>query len=141
MQLNYRTDPQSANVNNYPTLPEGEYRAQLISADMQTVKSSGIDKLVFTWEIMDGQYRGIQVREYFGPDQMEQLTNTEDRPILRNRIDSIVKAHGFTFTGNTNELLYKPMLVDIKRNGDFTNVRKLRACPPQKLDFNAPDWG
>lgn len=144
MQINYQSNPQTAQAgNSFPTIPEGEYRAQLVNCGMEIVKSTGIEKLQWTWEIMDGQYRGCQIREWFDRDQIEHLRDdSDDRPILRRRIDSIVLAHNLNFTGDTDQLLFKPMLVEAKRNGDFTNVRKLRKVPAEKLDFhNTPNWG
>ena len=114
LNLNTR-DAEFANASqdsDFPPLPDGEYIAQIVNSEKRTLKS-GSETLVFTWLVIDGEYRNRKIFEnlyIYDPTRPKQLA------FNKQKLFFITKACGRDSINDTVELHNKPCRITVRQH-------------------------
>ena len=104
-------------------IPEGIYKAKIVSADKILTKKNN-NCLLIEFEIIKGQYTGATVRNYcniWGP-------SPKAKEIAEKNVDGICYALDIAVIDgekvNTNLFLNKELKIKVKVKNDFSNITK-----------------
>lgn len=100
-------DVETMEVSSFDLIPDGWYIAQIVGEEDKPTKSGRM--VVFTWEILDGQFEGRRVwqNHNYLNDSMKAQS------IAREQFGLITRASGLLKSKNTLMLHERPMLVHV----------------------------
>lgn len=110
-RINFDVDSVEPSVNTYELLPRGRYMVMAINSDVKDTKAGDGQYIEWTFEVMDGQYKGRRLWERMNINNRNKTT--ED--IAQRNLSALAKACGKSgLLGETDELHNIPIYVDVQ---------------------------
>jgi hypothetical protein len=114
--LNFDASKVETVENDYTPLPVGEYKAVITASEVCETKSNPDNKyLKFTFEVIDGKYKGRKLFENLnlwrdGSSKKDDITMR----IAQSNLAQMCRAVGMTSINNSEELHNKPLVIKVK---------------------------
>ncbi|MGX8677701.1 MAG: DUF669 domain-containing protein [Sphaerochaetaceae bacterium] len=111
-------------------IPNGVFKMQVTEAEVcQTSTGSG-QYIKLTWKIMEGQYDGKTIVDRLNIRNV----NAEAERIGRGQLASLISAMGMSECGDTDLLLYKPIMgkvgIEKDKTGQYEDKNKVISYAP-----------
>jgi hypothetical protein len=110
-------------------IPVGEYIAQAIEAEVKETQSGG-RILTFTFEVLDGGQQGRRLWERFNYVNQNEMAQR----IARREMGRFAQAIGLGVFQNTDEFLFKPVLIDVvirkDKSGNYPDQNGVKKYRP-----------
>ncbi len=134
-------------TTGFDPVPAGKYQAVITESEMKPTKSGNGTYLQFTFEILEGEYKGRHLWARLNLDNPNQTAVK----IARAELSAICRAVGVMAPKDSVELHNLPLLITVKckkrkDNDEIDNVivkyeRKVAASgQPQQAQTNTPPW-
>jgi hypothetical protein len=131
----------------FDPIPAGKYLAAIIDSKVKPTKSGNGEYLEFTFQILEGEYKGRQLWSRLNLDN----PNAQTVKIARAELSAICRAVGVMAPNDSVELHNLPMIVTVRckkraDTGEIVNEvrgfakREAAAGTPQQAASDVPPW-
>jgi len=105
--------------NNFDPIPKGTYKTKISLAEIKQNRQQTGNVLKLTFDIIAGDYEGRKIFENLNIKH----PNADTVKIAYNNINGIGKAIGLSAVTDTNQLLNKPLMIDVGQKEEQGKVR------------------
>lgn len=135
--INFDIDSVEPSVNTFELLPRGRYLVMIINSDVRDTKAGDGQFIEWTFEVMDGQWKGRRIWERMNI----QNRNKKTEDIAQKNLSALCKAVGKRgVLADTAELHNIPLNVDVQiKTGDngYADSNEVKGYAPSG-DTQAP---
>lgn len=133
-------DPATVEDAAWDPIPDGEYTAQVISAEMQQPRSGDGHHVAVVWKIIDGPHTNREIRDWVAVSS----SNSQRQKIGQQMLKAMSGAMGLTFVRNASDFCFKPAIIVVgtkkdDRNGEDRNrIKRIKPLTGTAVPSNVP---